>query len=461
MRDLPHLTARLFGTPLLVDERKLEAIVPAFLRRLNGEDDAPDNDDYRPPGEPSYANGVAVIPVIGSLVRRKTMMDAFSGLTSYGDVAKCLRCAGDDPRVRGVLLQVDSFGGEASGVFELCDEIYAFRGKKPIWAVADVDALSAGYAILCQADRVLVAPSGSAGSIGAVAVHCERSQFNEAMGYTYTVFRAGARKAELNSLEPVTKAAAEKVSASLAKVRESFIASVVRARKGSGLTAKSVRDGEGQFYDADDALRLKLVDGLQTYEAAFAELAASVAVTEPARAPAQPPAPPDDDADEAQLGESKMTDEEKKAAETAAAAAEAKKKADEEAAAKKKAAEDAEAARVAALAVGPGNNVVLLDAARAEGTAQLLATQNEISELCILAGKPGEALGFILAGKSVADVRKALTDARAEEAEKTKPVSGLHQPGQNHQAGTGPAVATAEHLSLWEKAFDRCHGKVA
>jgi hypothetical protein len=220
-RDFPHLAARLFGTPLLIDERKLDAIVPAFMRRLNGEDDAPGDGggDYREPGEPRYANGVAVIPVIGSLVRRKSMMDAWSGLTSYSDIATCLRCALDDPRVRAILLQVDSFGGEASGCFELCDELYAARGRKPIWAVGDVDALSAGYAILAQADRVLVAPSGSAGSIGAVAVHCERSQFNEAMGYTYTVFRAGTRKAELNSLEPITKAAAEKVAASLAKVR--------------------------------------------------------------------------------------------------------------------------------------------------------------------------------------------------------------------------------------------------
>jgi len=459
MRDLPHLAARLFGTPLLVDERKLDAIVPAFMRRLNGEDDAPDNDDYRAPGAPTYADGIAVIPVIGSLVRRKTMMDAFSGLTSYSDIATATRCALDDPRVRAILLQVDSFGGEASGCFELCDELYAARGRKPIWAVADVDALSAGYAILCQADRVLIAPSGSAGSIGAVAVHCERSQFNEAMGYTYTVFRAGARKAELNSLEPITKAAGEKVAASLAKVRDGFVSSVVRARK--GLTAKAARETEGQFYDADDALRLKLVDGLQTYEATFAELAASVAESPAPRAPAQPPSPPanedhedEDDAapavEAAQPEEITMTEAEKAATAAATAAA---------------ATPATPAASVTVDKPGggqvtiaaPADNVVSLDTARAEGSAQLLAQQNEISELCMLAGKPTEALGFILSGKTVGEVRKALSDAKAADAEKVGQVSTHHTPRTVEPS----AGASAESLSIWDKAWNRVDGKVA
>src|SRR4051812_10583248 len=198
MRDLPHLAARLFGTPLLIDPRKLDAIVPAFLKRLNGEDDEPEGAPANP-REPVIANGIAVIPVIGTLVRRKTMLDAYSGLTSYGDLRESIQCALDDARARAILLDIDSFGGEAPGCFEFCDWLFAQRGNKPIWAVADVDALSAGYAIMAQADRVLVAPSGSAGSIGAVAVHCERSQYNEAMGFSYTVIRAGLRKAELNA----------------------------------------------------------------------------------------------------------------------------------------------------------------------------------------------------------------------------------------------------------------------
>ena len=51
--------------------------------------------------------------------------------------------------------------------------------------------------------------------------------------------------------------------------------------------------------------------------------------------------------------------------------------------------------------------------AHAAGEAAAMARVNEVMELCALAGKPGEAAAFIAAGKSVADVRKALVEARA------------------------------------------------
>jgi capsid assembly protease len=429
--DLPHLASRLFGTPLLVDARKLDAIVPAFMRRLNGEGDDPAAaGDYREPGDPVISSGVAIIPIIGTLVRRKTALDAMSGLTSYGDISAALRCALDDARVRAILLQVDSFGGEASGCFELCDELFAARQKKPLWAVADVDAMSAGYAILSQAERCYVAPSGAVGSIGAVAVHCERSQQNEMMGVTYTVIRAGLRKAELNGYEPLTRAAAEKVQASLDKCRDTFVATVVRARP--GLTTRAARATEAQWYDADDALRLKLVDAIGTYEAVFAELAQSVAPVAIAQpVPAQPMAPIEPETD----------DDEEPADELPAAAR-------EESLMDPK---DTTAPVAAVPPTDPANNVVNLDAARAEGRAAGIAEVREIAELCQIAGVPGRAAEFIATGKSVADVRKALIDGRAAADAKTGELS-------NHQPASTAAVNKAE---LWDRAFGRVHGNSA
>lgn len=51
--------------------------------------------------------------------------------------------------------------------------------------------------------------------------------------------------------------------------------------------------------------------------------------------------------------------------------------------------------------------------ARAAGEADAMARVNEVVELCVLAGKTGEAAAFIASGKSVAEVRKALVEARA------------------------------------------------
>src|SRR4029077_18543547 len=116
---------------------------------------------------------------------------------------------------------------------------------------------------------------------------------NEAMGFTYTVIRAGLRKAELNSYEPLTRDAAEKMQGSLDKMRDIFVRSVVRARAGLSRTAALAT--EGQWYEADDALKQRLIDGIATYEDAFAQLSQSVAPAQVAAPP--PPAlePPDDD----------------------------------------------------------------------------------------------------------------------------------------------------------------------
>jgi signal peptide peptidase SppA len=437
MRDLPHLASRLFGTPLLVDPRKLEIIVPAFLRRLDGAPDETDDAAAREPGEPVVSSGVAVIPIIGSLVRRKTAMQAFSGLTSYGDIAASLDSALEDARVRAILLQLDTFGGEAGGCFELCDKIFAARRSKPIWAVADVEALSAGYAIASVAERIYLAPSGSVGSIGVVAVHCERSQMNEAIGLTYTVFRAGARKADGNPFEPLATEAGKKLQASMDRTRDRFARSVARGRP--GVTRAAAMATEGQWYDPDEALSLKLVDSIGVYETAFADLAKSVAVPARAKPPEQPPAPAEDDEDRdpgvtAQPGDITMTDEEKKAAETSAAAAAA--------------AIAAAPVKPPATAAAPASesNVVTLDSARAAGVAEA----REVAELCQLAGRPEMAATMI--GKPMADVRRALLDAKAEADVKLGQVSN-HQPA--------PLPTAAEQAVGWDRAFAAVHAQTA
>ena len=60
-----------------------------------------------------------MIPIHGSLVKRSLGMEAASGLTSYGEIAAMLDSALADPQVSGILLAIDSPGGEASGSFEL------------------------------------------------------------------------------------------------------------------------------------------------------------------------------------------------------------------------------------------------------------------------------------------------------------------------------------------------------
>ena len=129
---LPHLAGRVFGTPLLIQPQKLGIILHAIGPRLGlGEDDVEIDLGVPVAGTPledatglerkpySVEDGIAVIGVSGTLVKRASWMDAESGLQSYDAIRAQLRDAVADPRIKGILLDVDSPGGEVGGLFVL------------------------------------------------------------------------------------------------------------------------------------------------------------------------------------------------------------------------------------------------------------------------------------------------------------------------------------------------------
>jgi ClpP class serine protease len=59
-----------------------------------------------------------VIPVIGPLVARSDVLSMLFGAMSYGELIDEVAAAADDPAISGVLLEIDSPGGEVGGLFD-------------------------------------------------------------------------------------------------------------------------------------------------------------------------------------------------------------------------------------------------------------------------------------------------------------------------------------------------------
>jgi ClpP class serine protease len=154
MWDFPHVASRVFGTPLMVARAKLEVILSVLAPRFVGASVESCDLAAAQTSLTSTTADIAVVSVIGTLVSRSGYLDATSGLLSYGDIGDAIASAMDDPAVRGVVLDVDSPGGEVGGLFDLVERIGAIRATsgKPLWAVANESALSAAYAI--AADRL-------------------------------------------------------------------------------------------------------------------------------------------------------------------------------------------------------------------------------------------------------------------------------------------------------------------
>ena len=277
MTDLPHVASRLFGTPLLVARPKLDVILGVLAPRLAGHALEPMDVGSVPGRElETTPEGIAIVPVTGTLVSRSSYLAAASGLMSYGDIGDAIEAAAIDPRVRAIVLDIDSPGGEVGGLFDLADRIAAIRqtSGKPIQAVANETALSAAYAIACAADGITITQTGEVGSVGVVAVHVDESGADRQAGFAWTFVHAGERKVDGNAHEPLSPRARADIQADVDTLYERFVALVARRRN---LSPEAVRATEAAVFRGDLAVQAGLADQVGTLRQAVGQLATHLA----------------------------------------------------------------------------------------------------------------------------------------------------------------------------------------
>lgn len=281
MTDLPYLASRLYGTPLLIARPKLEVILGVVARKLAGDTLAtppPANLDTGMTGGLQIVEGIAVLPVLGTLVRRSSYIGAASGLTSYHDIEAMAEAAFADPMVKAVLLEIDSSGGEAGGVFDLAQRLrtLAQTSGKPLWAIADEAALSAAYAIACTADRLWLTRTAEVGSIGVVAVHVDESVADAKAGLNYTFLHAGAHKVDGHPHAPLPAPVAADIQTDIEHLHEQFISLVAGFRR---LTPEAVRTTEARVYRGEAAIQAGLADQIGTRAEAITALQRQLAMS--------------------------------------------------------------------------------------------------------------------------------------------------------------------------------------
>ncbi len=281
MTDLPYLASRLYGTPLLIARPKLEVILGVVARKLAGDTLAtppPATADASITGGLQVQDGIAILPVLGTLVRRASYIGAASGLTSYHDIEAMAEQAFADPMVKAVLLEIDSSGGEAGGVFDLAQRLrtLAQTSGKPLWAIADEAALSAAYAIACAADRLWLTRTAEVGSIGVVAVHVDESVADAKAGLHYTFLHAGAHKVDGHPHAPLPAPVAADIQTDIDQLHAQFIALVAGFRR---LSVDAIRDTEARVYRGEAALQAGLADQIGTRTEAITALQRQLAMS--------------------------------------------------------------------------------------------------------------------------------------------------------------------------------------
>lgn len=184
--SLAQIAGRVLNRPLLLHPDKADLILHVLQGRIGIEPlqtVTPETNrfvgtyrrDNGGVGSMRVENGVAILPIVGSLVNRGAWIGASSGLVSYEGIAAQLREAEADPDVRAVLLDIDSPGGEATGMFAAAKLVSAVNKTKPVVAFVNDVAASAAYGIASAASEIIVSPTSMVGSIGVVLTHLDRS----------------------------------------------------------------------------------------------------------------------------------------------------------------------------------------------------------------------------------------------------------------------------------------------
>ena len=292
-----QIAQRAFNTPLMVEPSKALAFLSGLGPRITGREirfqgngygalaqatlparasliggelaERQHNNETRPF---ALIDGIAVIEIAGTLVHRGAWIGQSSGVTSYEGIAAQIDAALADTAVRGIALEIDSFGGEVAGAFDLADRIRAAREQKRVHAFVAEHALSAGYILASQANHITLPRTGAVGSIGVVVLHSEMSGMLDQKGINVTLIHAGAHKVDANPYEPLPKNVQNRMQSELEGLRTLFAQTVAKGR-GERFDIEAALNTEAAILRGVEAVTAGLADAVSDPRSAFSAFA--------------------------------------------------------------------------------------------------------------------------------------------------------------------------------------------
>ncbi|HAU3361736.1 TPA: S49 family peptidase [Salmonella enterica subsp. salamae] len=291
-RNLPHILSQATNAPLLLEpayarvffcalgrESGVASIqIPQAQENIDQDGMALVTGDFMAGGKPQarfyqVVNGIAVLPVSGTLVHRLGGMRPFSGMTGYDGITARLQQAISDPEVTGVLLDIDSPGGQAAGAFDCADMIYRLGQQKPIWALANDMACSGAMLLASACSRRLVTQTARIGSVGVVMAHASYAGQLEQEGVEITLLYSGKHKTDLNPYQALPDDVRTDYQQKMDDTRQMF---ADRVAQYTGLSADTVMLTEAAIYDGRAGIEVGLVDEMVNAADAISVMAAAL-----------------------------------------------------------------------------------------------------------------------------------------------------------------------------------------
>ncbi|MGO9660816.1 MAG: signal peptide peptidase SppA [Acidimicrobiales bacterium] len=193
------------------------------------------------------------------------------GLSTYGPpstaamgsdtVGAALRAAGQDPRVKAVVIRLNSPGGSYIASDAIWREVGRVKdaGKPVVVSMGDV-AASGGYFVSAPADAIVAQPGTLTGSIGVLGGKMSFAKLLDRLGIGHDAIAEGRHARMMSALDQFTDEEYQKLSGWLDRVYEDFVAKVAAGR---GMTVQAVHEvAKGRVWTGADAHVRGLVDEL-------------------------------------------------------------------------------------------------------------------------------------------------------------------------------------------------------
>lgn len=356
-------------------------------------------------------DGLAMIDISGPMDHR---LDEWS--LSYEEIRAAFDEAISSGDVSAIALVMDTPGGVVNGLFDLTDAIFAARRQKPIYAIVNDHATSAGYAIAAATKQIIGSRTSSTGSIGVRAIHVDASKYYNDMGLKFTTIYAGDRKTDLSPYKPLSDEAKAILQQSVNESYDLFTSKVAEYR-GKKLTKEQAIATQAGTYEGETAKKAGLIDDVASFEEAIQLIREKEKLM---------------NLSDLKTGLSQFLSGDLKAeTETALSTLGFVRKTE--------AAEmpDVDAIKVEAETSGKTAGI---EEGKAEGAKVAMATATEIMNLCIVDGKPDLAIELIRSGASIDGAREKLLALKADE-DKTKGIKSTV--GALSTGSTNPLLADA------------------
>ena len=160
------------------------------------------------------------------------------------EYARLIDSVAADSKLRGLLLDIDSPGGSATGSEVLYRAIQRVAEVKPVHAYVRGMAASGGYYLACAASKIYALPTSLVGSIGVIYLRPVLEQLLAKVGVEFTVYKSGEFKDMTGFWRNPTDRESEKFQELIDEIFNNFVMVVAHGRSIEESKVREIATGE-------------------------------------------------------------------------------------------------------------------------------------------------------------------------------------------------------------------------